>query len=85
LCNTNCIARVICFLLGSEFSGDILEVGREVSGLSVGDVVAGLAKTDALQEILTLPSSMLEIVSSPFWSIIGQRSIISESYGIYCI
>ncbi|KAF6019632.1 BC026585 [Bugula neritina] len=51
------------FVPGSEFSGDILEVGREVSGLSVGDVVAGLAKTDALQEILTLPSSMLEIGS----------------------
>jgi len=54
---------IIC-ILGSEFAGEVLEVGKDVTGLSVGDVVVGLANTDGIQEVLTVPAFMLDLVSS---------------------
>ena len=47
---------------GTEIAGEVLEVGKDVSGLSPGDIVVGLVEGGGLQEIITVPSFMADLV-----------------------
>ena len=50
------------YIEGTEIAGEVLEVGKDVSGLSPGDIVVGLVEGGGLQEIITVPSFMADLV-----------------------
>jgi NADPH2:quinone reductase len=50
------------FVPGSELTGEIVEVGADVTGLSVGDVVVGATMIGAFAEQAVLPAAAVAVV-----------------------
>lgn len=48
--------------VGNEIAGDVVEVGKNVTKLSPGDVVIGLLDEGGLQQYNTMPEYALEMV-----------------------
>lgn len=56
------IADIVSFNSGNEIAGDVVEVGKNVTSFSPGDIVVGLLDEGGFQQYNTVPEYALELV-----------------------
>lgn len=66
------------FIPGTEFSGQILELGQEVTNLAVGDFVAGTNMGGALAEQIIVPADVVQKLEDD--TNLDELSVIRASY-----